>query len=88
MNNFTKKRLFYHRKKKHDARAHCICSICHDLLEDPITIKSCDHNFCRACIENWTISKYREAAGNILITHPCPGKYSYNAISYKSATIT
>ena len=27
-----------------------ICSVCADLLFDPVTLKSCEHNFCRLCI--------------------------------------
>ena len=28
-----------------------ICAVCTDLLEDPITLKACEHMFCRACID-------------------------------------
>ena len=28
------------------------CSICTDLLEDAITLRECEHSFCRGCIDN------------------------------------
>ncbi|XP_046846861.1 ankyrin repeat domain-containing protein 31-like [Xenia sp. Carnegie-2017] len=29
------------------------CGICNDFLKDPCTLRNCDHNFCRKCIENF-----------------------------------
>ena len=29
------------------------CSICNDFWEDVVTIRECEHNFCRLCIEEW-----------------------------------
>ena len=34
-----------------------ICGICHDLLEDPIILKKCEHSFCRVCINGVTDSR-------------------------------
>lgn len=45
---------------------HCVCSICHDLLANAVTLKTCDHNFCRYCIDEWVAS--RRTPENI----PCP----------------
>ncbi|CAF2537232.1 unnamed protein product [Rotaria sp. Silwood2] len=30
-----------------------ICSICRGVLQDPLQIPSCEHTFCRTCIEEW-----------------------------------
>ena len=27
-----------------------ICGICHDVLQDPVYFRSCEHTFCRKCI--------------------------------------
>ena len=32
---------------------HIICSICTDVIEDAIMLKTCDHMFCRVCITEW-----------------------------------
>ena len=32
---------------------HFTCSICTDLLDDTITLKECDHIFCRSCLTDW-----------------------------------
>ena len=31
-------------------RTNFTCSICTDLIEDPILLKECQHQFCRVCI--------------------------------------
>ena len=38
-----------------------ICSICDDLFEDAITLKPCDHIFCRPCLTGWITSKVVQA---------------------------
>ena len=30
-----------------------ICTICHDVLEDPLVTPSCEHIFCGDCITGW-----------------------------------
>jgi len=30
-----------------------VCSICHDILHDPVVISSCEHYFCNSCIRPW-----------------------------------
>jgi len=30
-----------------------VCSICTDILDDPIMIDDCEHAFCRQCIHHW-----------------------------------
>lgn len=30
-----------------------LCLICHDVLKDPTMLNSCDHVFCKVCIDNW-----------------------------------
>ena len=32
---------------------HLICSICTELVEDALILKTCDHMFCRLCICEW-----------------------------------
>ena len=29
---------------------HFICTICQDVLQDPVYFPSCEHTFCRSCI--------------------------------------
>ena len=42
------------------------CTICTDLLEDAVTIRDCEHNFCRLCLDGWIVSQTDES--NV----PCP----------------
>jgi len=30
-----------------------VCSICHDIVEDPVVISKCEHYFCGCCIRPW-----------------------------------
>lgn len=30
-----------------------ICTICHDVLENPLVTPSCEHIFCEECIKDW-----------------------------------
>jgi len=30
-----------------------ICSICHDVLKDPVLVETCEHTFCANCIQHW-----------------------------------
>ena len=32
---------------------HLICSICTELVEDALILKTCDHMFCRECVCEW-----------------------------------
>ena len=32
-------------------RRHCACSICKELVENPVMIKRCEHVFCKTCLE-------------------------------------
>lgn len=38
---------------------HFICSVCEELLEDAILLKTCDHLFCHACIIAWMASRQK-----------------------------
>lgn len=29
------------------------CGICHDVLKVPVIIRTCQHTYCRECIEEW-----------------------------------
>jgi hypothetical protein len=42
------------RFKNSDINEEFICSICHDVLKDPLVIDPCDHIFCSECIKTWT----------------------------------
>ena len=33
-----------------------ICTICHDVLENPKIISNCEHVFCHTCINEWSIN--------------------------------
>lgn len=33
--------------------AHFICSICTELVENPVMLKTCEHLFCGECITEW-----------------------------------
>ena len=37
---------------------HLICSICTDVVEDPIILGTCEHMFCRLCITEWEMSHF------------------------------
>lgn len=30
-----------------------ICTICHDVLEDPLVVEHCEHIYCGGCIKDW-----------------------------------
>src|SRR5882757_6014744 len=30
-----------------------LCSICNDVLEQPVQLKECEHAFCAECIDEW-----------------------------------
>ena len=34
-----------------------VCSICTDILVNPVEIKSCQHIFCESCIREWIQEK-------------------------------
>ncbi|CAG5112520.1 Oidioi.mRNA.OKI2018_I69.chr2.g6728.t1.cds [Oikopleura dioica] len=34
-------------------RENCLCSICGDILDDAVELKSCQHYFCHSCIFQW-----------------------------------
>ena len=36
---------------------HLICSICTEVVEDPIILQTCEHMFCRVCITKWMTSE-------------------------------
>jgi len=36
-----------------EVREHFLCSICTQLVEDAVTIRKCEHMFCRICINQW-----------------------------------
>ena len=29
------------------------CAICTDLLLDPVVLKTCEHHYCRVCLDQW-----------------------------------
>jgi E3 ubiquitin-protein ligase NRDP1 len=41
------------RFKSSDINEEFICSICRDVLKDPLVIDPCDHIFCSECIKTW-----------------------------------
>ena len=41
---------------------HFVCSICTNLLDDAVVLKSCEHMYCRECINQW--SKSEKPASN------------------------
>ena len=41
------------RFRETDIKEEFICPICCDILEDPVLLESCEHVFCRLCIEEW-----------------------------------
>jgi hypothetical protein len=40
----------------HEIDRNLICSICHEILNDPLECKNCHNCFCKVCIENWRTS--------------------------------
>jgi len=34
-------------------RADFVCSICHDIVQNPVEISSCEHHFCDGCVRPW-----------------------------------
>ncbi len=45
------------RFKSADINREFICSICLDVLEEPLVIDPCDHIFCSDCIKPWITEK-------------------------------
>lgn len=45
-----------------------VCSICNDVLKDPVMVDSCKHSFCKSCITDWN------AVSNDKNTCPLDGK--------------
>ena len=45
---------------------HIICSICTEVVEDPIILQTCEHMFCRVCIAKWI------SETEIIATTNCP----------------
>ncbi|CAG2165140.1 unnamed protein product [Oppiella nova] len=41
------------RFRESDIKAEFICPICRDILEDPLLVQTCEHVFCRNCIDQW-----------------------------------
>ena len=54
-------------------RTHFTCTICTELLEDPVIIRYCEHAFCKLCLRNFTTrqlgSRYRCPECRTYFTH-------------------
>jgi len=53
-----------------------VCSICHDILQDPVMISRCEHYFCGSCIRQWiqansVCPKDRDPAEEAGLAQPC-----------------
>ena len=35
-----------------------LCTICHDVLQDPVVIELCEHIFCKTCITKWAENSF------------------------------
>uniref|UniRef100_A0A3P9HU78 RING-type domain-containing protein n=1 Tax=Oryzias latipes TaxID=8090 RepID=A0A3P9HU78_ORYLA len=70
-------------KKRKEEERLAGCDLCHDVLEDPVSI-SCGHRFCRQCItSSW--GQYSPSSG--LLSCPHCGERSRNSKSeLKSST--
>jgi len=36
-----------------ELRADFVCTICHDIVQNPVEISSCEHHFCDGCVRPW-----------------------------------
>ena len=49
-----------------------VCSICTDILVDPVDLLDCQHTFCKQCIAQWIEGKRNRTGRSGNLNVPCP----------------
>ena len=71
-----------------DLQKELTCSICTEILYQPLTLLDCLHTFCGSCLHGWFTHQAKRAAGKVAHPYTCPSCRASVRETRPNATVT